>query len=51
MTIISMTSLHSAPHTWADDQSLKVIALFSCLGLIGTLCLVSFGVDLSASWV
>jgi hypothetical protein len=49
MTIISM---HSVSRARAADQSLQLIALFCCLGLVATLCLASFGVDLSAAgWV
>lgn len=51
MTIIPMVSTHSVAHAWTDDQSLKVIALLSCLGLAATLCVVGLGVDLSAGWV
>jgi hypothetical protein len=41
----------SVPETLADDHSLKIIVLFCCVGLIASLCLMTFGVDLSAGWV
>jgi hypothetical protein len=35
----------------ADDHSRKIIALFSCVGLVVSLGLMTFGVDLSAGWL
>ncbi len=48
MTVISIVSV---PQVTADDQSLKGIVLFSCFGLVVSLCLMAAGVDLSAAWV
>ena len=44
MTVISIVSV---PQVTADDQSLKGIALFSCFGLVVSLCLMAAGVDLN----
>ena len=32
-----------------DDQSIKVSMLFSCIGLVGSFCLMTLGVDLGLS--
>jgi hypothetical protein len=48
MTVISIVSV---PEVTAGDQSFKTIALFSCFGLVVSLCLIAAGVDLSAAWV
>jgi hypothetical protein len=34
-----------------EDHPLKAIVLFSCAGLIGSLCLTMFGIDLGAGWI
>ena len=47
MTIISIVSMRSVSKTQAD-ASFTTIALFSCLGLVASLCLVAFGMDVSA---
>jgi hypothetical protein len=51
MTTLSMVSMRSVSETQADGHSLKTIVLVSCLGLVASLCLMTFGVDLSASWL
>ena len=33
------------------DDSLKTIVLFCCAGLLVSFCLMTFGVDLGASWI
>ncbi len=48
MSVISIVSL---PEIAADDQSFKTIALFSCFGLVVSLCLMAAGIDLGAAWV
>jgi hypothetical protein len=48
MTIISVVSV---PEIAAADQSLKIIALFSCIGLVASLGLMTAGIDLSAAWI
>jgi hypothetical protein len=47
MATISIVSLHSVTKAQADDHSPKAIALFCCLGLVASLCLMTFGIDLS----
>jgi hypothetical protein len=32
------------------DRSLKAVALFSCTGLVVSLCLIAFGVDQGLGW-
>jgi hypothetical protein len=51
MTTFSMISMRSVSDAQADDHSLKTIAWFSCLGLVASFCLMTFGVDLGASWL
>jgi hypothetical protein len=51
MTAISIVSMRSVSETQADDHSLKTIAQFCCLGLVASLCLATFGIDLSAGWL
>ena len=51
MTTISIASMGSVPETRADNHSLKTIVLFCCVGLAASLCLMTFGIDLSAGWV
>jgi len=43
MTSISIISV---PEIAAADQSFKVITLFSCVGLVVSLCLMTAGIDL-----
>lgn len=33
------------------DHSLKTIALFCCAGLLTSLCLMAFGIDIGAIWI
>ena len=49
MTMISAVSMHSVPAVRADTP--KTIALFCCVGLLASFCLMAFGVDLGAGWV
>jgi hypothetical protein len=46
MTTISIVSMRPIPETQADS-SLPTITLFCCFGLVASLCLMSFGVDVS----
>jgi hypothetical protein len=48
---MSVISIVSVPEIAVIDQSLKSIALFSCFGLVASLCLIMVGVDLNAAWV
>jgi hypothetical protein len=51
MATLSIVSMSSVSEAKADDHSLKSIVLLCCLGLIASLCLMTFGVDLSAGSV
>ena len=51
MTAISMVSVGSVRETRADDHSLKAIVGFCYFGLVTSLCVMSFGIDLSAGWL
>jgi hypothetical protein len=44
MTAISVVSMGSV------DRSRQTIALFCVVGLVASLCLMTFGVDLGAGW-
>ena len=48
MTMISIVSVSEIA---AADQTLKIIVLFSCIGLVASLCLMTAGIDLSIAWV
>jgi hypothetical protein len=50
MTMISIVSMRSVSEARAGDHSPKTIALFCCLGLVTSVCLMTFGIDLSAGW-
>jgi hypothetical protein len=50
MTVISIVSTLSAPEMRVNDD-LRTIAPFCFLGLVASVCLVTFGVDLSAIWI
>jgi hypothetical protein len=51
MSLISVNATHSLPASTTCDQSLKAIALFSCIGLLASICLMTLGIDLSAAWL
>jgi hypothetical protein len=48
---MSVISIVSIPAVTAGDSSLKNIALFSCAGLVVSLCLMITGVDLGSVWI
>ena len=48
MTTLSMVSMRSVSEA---QSSFKTISLFSCIGLVASVCLMTFGVDLSAGWL
>jgi hypothetical protein len=48
---MSMISIVSVPVSGVADQPLKTIALFSCIGLIASLSLITAGIDLSTAWI
>ena len=47
--MISVISKYSEPR--AEDHSPRTIALFCCVGLLVSFCLMASGIDMSASWV
>jgi hypothetical protein len=47
MTTISIISTRAQ----ADDHSRKIIALFSCFGLVVSFGMMILGVDLGAGWL
>jgi len=50
MTTISTVSMRSAQETRAHG-SLGTTVLFCCFGLVTSLSLTAFGIDLSAGWL
>jgi hypothetical protein len=48
MTMLSIVSPGSIPMLPADAESSRAVGLFCMLGLVASLCLMTFGVDLSA---
>jgi hypothetical protein len=51
MSMISVVSMRSIAAVSTDDHSPKSVALFCCVGLLVSLCLMASGMDLSAGWV
>jgi len=51
MTAISIVSTRSAREARAHDDSPKTVVLFCCFGLVASLSLMTFGIDLSAGWL
>ena len=51
MAILSIVSMRSVSDAQAGDHSFKSIALFCYLGLVASLGLMTFGIDISASWI
>jgi hypothetical protein len=47
---MTMISIVSVPEIAAADQSLKIIVLFSCIGLVASLSLMTAGIDLGIAW-
>jgi hypothetical protein len=50
MTSISTTAMHFVPAATVLDRSLQTVALLSGLGLAASVCLMTFGLDLSAGF-
>jgi hypothetical protein len=50
MSAISNVSIRAIPETQTDVHPLKTIALFCLLGLVASICVASFGLDLSAGF-
>jgi hypothetical protein len=51
MNQMSMIAMRAAPAEMAEDQSLSMIALFSCVGLLVSAALLMFGIDLGPAWI
>jgi len=51
MTAFSIVSTRSAREARAHDDSLKAVVLFCCFGLVVSLSLMIFGIDLTAGWL
>lgn len=51
MSMISVVSMRSFGAARTDDHSPMPVALFCCVGLVVSLCLVASGIDLGAGWV
>jgi hypothetical protein len=51
MTTVFIASMHSVPAARAGDQSPGTLMLLCCVGLVASFCLMTFGIELSASWV
>jgi hypothetical protein len=51
MSMISVISMRSIDAVGTDECSPKSVALFCCVGLVVSFCLIASGVDLSAGWV
>ena len=51
MTAISIVSMRSVREARAYGHSPKATVLFCCLGLVASLGLMTFGVDLTAGWL
>jgi hypothetical protein len=49
MTTISMIGMQTVSKAQAEDHSVKAIALFAFIGLVGSVCLIMLGVDLDMS--
>jgi hypothetical protein len=50
MSSISI-AMRSVPEAQADHHSPKAITLFCCFGLVTSVCLMTFGMDLSTGWL
>jgi hypothetical protein len=51
MSEISMIAVRAVPASMPADQSLATIALFSCVGLLVSVVLITFGIDLGPAWI
>jgi hypothetical protein len=51
MSMISVASMNSISAARPGDSSAKSVALFCCVGLVVSLCLIASGIDLGAGWV
>lgn len=51
MSEVSMIAVRAVPVSTPADQSLATIALFSCVGLLVSVVLITFGIDLGPAWI
>jgi hypothetical protein len=51
MNAISNVLARAVPEAQADVHPLVTIALFCGVGLVASLCLMTFGLDLSSAWL
>ena len=51
MSQISMIAMPAVSTSQPADQSISIIALFSCVGLLVSMGLIMFGVDLGSAWI
>ena len=51
MSEISMSVACAVPASEPADQSLATIILFSCVGLLVSVGLIAFGIDLGSAWI
>jgi hypothetical protein len=51
MSQISAIAMRAVPASQPADQSLTAIALFSCVGLLVSVGLITFGIDLGSAWI
>ena len=51
MSQMSIIAMRAAPAETPADQSLSVIALFSCVGLLVSAALLMLGIDLGPAWI
>jgi hypothetical protein len=48
---ISMIAMRAVPASMPADQSASVVTLFSCVGLLVSVGLIAFGIDLGSAWI
>jgi hypothetical protein len=51
MSLSSVAAGRSTSAVVAAAQSLKAIALLSCLGLLASVCMTTLGIDVGAGWL
>jgi hypothetical protein len=51
ISIIASRASRAVPASEPADQSLAIIALFSCVGLLVSVALIAFGIDLGPAWI
>ena len=51
MSEMSAIAMRAAPAEMPADPSLSAIALFSCIGLLVSIGLITFGIDLGPAWI